>query len=63
MARGLVNEAQGKLAYICLLPSLIQRLFCPLLGLGRFSSFVILCTVGKTPWKGDQTVVRLLPTE
>jgi hypothetical protein len=34
----------------------------PLLGLGRFFSFLILHTVGRTPWAGDQPVVRPLPT-
>jgi hypothetical protein len=33
-----------------------------LLDLGRFSSFLILYTVGRTPWTGDQHVTRPLPT-
>jgi hypothetical protein len=33
----------------------------PLLDLGCFFSFLILYTVGRTPWTGDQTVARLLP--
>jgi hypothetical protein len=33
----------------------------PLLGLGRFFSFLILYTVGRTPWTGDQPVARPLP--
>jgi hypothetical protein len=32
------------------------------LGPGHFFSFVILYTVGKTPWTGDQSVARPLPT-
>jgi hypothetical protein len=36
--------------------------YTALVGLGRFFSFLILYTVGKTPWTGDQTVVRPLPT-
>jgi hypothetical protein len=34
-----------------------------LLVLGRFFSFVILYTIGRTPWTGDQPVVRPLPTQ
>jgi hypothetical protein len=33
-----------------------------LLDLGRFFSFLILYTVGRTPWTGDQPVARPLPT-
>jgi hypothetical protein len=33
-----------------------------LLSLGRFFSFLIICTVGMTPWTGDQPVARPLPT-
>jgi hypothetical protein len=33
-----------------------------LLDLGRFFSFLIVYTVGGTPWTGDQPVARLLPT-
>jgi hypothetical protein len=29
---------------------------------GSFSNFLILYTVGRTPWKGDQPVARPLPT-
>jgi hypothetical protein len=32
-----------------------------LLGLGRFFSFLILYTDGRTPWKGDQHVAKPLP--
>jgi hypothetical protein len=35
----------------------------PLLGLGRFFSFLILYTVSRTPWTGDQPVARPLPTK
>jgi hypothetical protein len=37
-------------------------LYSPLLDLGRFFSFLILHTVGRTPWTGDQAVARPLPT-
>jgi hypothetical protein len=30
--------------------------------LGRFFSFLILYTVGRTPWTGDQPIARPLPT-
>jgi hypothetical protein len=33
-----------------------------LFDLGRLSSFLILYTVGRTPWRGDQPVARPLPT-
>jgi hypothetical protein len=33
-----------------------------LLGLGRFFNFLILYTVGRTPWKGDQPFARPLHT-
>jgi hypothetical protein len=31
--------------------------------LAAFSSFLILFTVGRTPWTGDQPVARPLPTQ
>jgi hypothetical protein len=31
------------------------------MGLGRFVSFLIFHTVGRTPWMGDQPVARQLP--
>jgi hypothetical protein len=34
-----------------------------LLDLGRFFSFLILHTVGRTPWTSDQPVARPLPTQ
>jgi hypothetical protein len=34
-----------------------------LLDLGRFFSFFTLYIFGRTPWKGDQTLVRLVPTQ
>jgi hypothetical protein len=37
-------------------------LYSPLLGLGRFFSFLILYTVGRTAWTGDQPVAGPLPT-
>jgi hypothetical protein len=33
-----------------------------LLDLGRFFNLLILYTVGRTPWKGNQLVARPLPT-
>jgi hypothetical protein len=33
-----------------------------LLDIGRFFAFLILYTVGRTPWAGDQPVPRPLPT-
>jgi hypothetical protein len=33
-----------------------------LLDFGRFCSFLILYTFGRTPWTGDQSVARRLPT-
>jgi hypothetical protein len=36
-------------------------LYSPLLGLGRFLSFLIFYTVGRTPWTGDQPFARPLP--
>jgi hypothetical protein len=41
--------------------SLSLWLYGPLLGLVRFFSFLILYTVGRTPWTGDQPVAGLLP--
>jgi hypothetical protein len=38
------------------------RLYSHSLGLGRFFSFLILNTVGRTPSTGDQPVARPLPT-
>jgi hypothetical protein len=37
-------------------------LYSPLFDLGRLFSFVILYTVCRTPWAGDQSVARPLPT-
>jgi hypothetical protein len=38
-------------------------LYSPLLGLGRFFSFLILYTIGRFPWTGDQPVSRPVPTQ
>jgi hypothetical protein len=46
---------------ICIL-LLLLWLYSPLLGLGRFLSFLIIYTVGRPPWTGDQPVARPLPT-
>jgi hypothetical protein len=51
----------------CLVPRL-QTLhiylwpYSPLLDLGRFFSFLVIYTLGRTPWTGDQPVARPLPT-
>jgi hypothetical protein len=37
-------------------------LYSPLPDLGRFFSFIILYTVGRNPWTGDQPIARSLPT-
>jgi hypothetical protein len=39
-----------------------QWLYSPMLGLGPFSVFLILYTVCRTPWTGDQPIARPLPT-
>jgi hypothetical protein len=41
--------------------SVCLRLYSPLLGLGRFFSFLVFYTVGRTLWTGDHTVARPLP--
>jgi hypothetical protein len=43
-------------------PSICLRLYSPLLVLGRFFGFLILCTIGRTTWMGDQSVGRPLRT-
>jgi hypothetical protein len=35
--------------------------YSPLLGLGRFFSFLIFYIVSRTPWTSDQSVAKLLP--
>jgi hypothetical protein len=47
---------------LLLLLLLLLLLYRPLLCLGRFFSFLILYTVRRTPWPGDQPVARPLPT-
>jgi hypothetical protein len=42
--------------------SLYLSIYIPFLNLGRFLSFLIFCTVGRTPWARDQPVARLLST-
>jgi hypothetical protein len=41
--------------------SICQWLYSPLLGVGSFFGFLILYTVGRTPWTWDQPVARPLP--
>jgi hypothetical protein len=38
-------------------------LYSPMLDLGCFLSFLILYTVGRTPWTGDQPVARTTQTQ
>jgi hypothetical protein len=40
---------------------LLFWLYSPLSGPGRFFNYLILHTVDRTPWTGDQPVARLLP--
>jgi hypothetical protein len=47
--------------YLSIYLSIYLWLYNPLLDLGRFLSFLILYTVGRTPWMGDQAVARPLP--
>jgi hypothetical protein len=56
-----IRVASHSLSYIILLVLLLW-LYSHSLGLGRFFSFLILYTVGWTPWTGDQPVARPLPT-
>jgi hypothetical protein len=42
--------------------SIYLWLYSPLLDLGLFFSFLIVYTVGRTPWTSDQHVARPLPT-
>jgi hypothetical protein len=42
--------------------SICLSVYSPLLDLGQFFSFLILYTVGGTPWTGNQPVARPLPT-
>jgi hypothetical protein len=46
------NATEGEISFLSMAP----------LDRDRFSSFLILYTVGMTPWTGDQPVVRSLPT-
>jgi hypothetical protein len=42
--------------------SIYLSTYSPLLDLGRFFIFLILDTVGRTPWTGDQPFAMPLPT-
>jgi hypothetical protein len=46
--------------YLSIYLSVCLSVWSPLLGLGRFFSFLILYAVGRTPWAGDQAVARPL---
>jgi hypothetical protein len=47
--------------YTSIYLSIYLSIYRPLLGLGRFFSFFIFYTVGRTPWAGDQPVTKPLP--
>jgi hypothetical protein len=54
------------LSYLSIYPSIYLSTYCStllLLDLGRFFSFLILYTVGRTPWTGDQPVARRPSTQ
>jgi hypothetical protein len=55
--------AQVVSIYLSIYLSICLWLYNPLLGLGRFFSFLIFYTVGRTPWTGDQPVARPLPAQ
>jgi hypothetical protein len=48
---------------VCLVYLAIHGSIVLLLNLGRFFRFLIMYTVGRTPWTGDQPVARPLPTQ
>jgi hypothetical protein len=54
-------SARNLVAVLTELIFLYLWLYSPL-NRGQFFSFLILYTVGKTPWTGDQPVARPLPT-
>jgi hypothetical protein len=49
--------------YLSICLSIYRSIYSPLLGLGRFLIFLILYTVGRTPWTWDQPVARPLPIQ
>jgi hypothetical protein len=59
------NLMKTRSARTTLIPALLLlllSLYNPLLGLGRFFGFLIIYTVGRTPWMVDQLVAGPLPT-
>jgi hypothetical protein len=48
-------------ATLLLLLLLLLWLYSPLLGFGCFFTYLVLYTVGRTPWTSDQPVARPLP--
>jgi hypothetical protein len=58
----MTSRTPTKLLLLLLLLLLVLWFYGPLLGLGRFFRFLILHTVVRTPWTGDQPVGRHLPT-
>jgi hypothetical protein len=59
------NSPQGIVFVLCAWQTteiIYLWLYSPLLDPGCFFSFLILYTVGRTPWKGDQPIAMPLPT-
>jgi hypothetical protein len=61
------NVSRGSTSSECLqvnqTNSTHQWLYSPLLDLGRLSTSLILYTVGRTPWTGDQLIAIPLSTQ
>jgi hypothetical protein len=47
--------------YLSIYLSICQSIYSPLFDLDRFFSFLIFCTLGRTPWTEDQPIARPLP--
>jgi hypothetical protein len=54
-------KSDKRFYYLSIYLSIYLWSYIPLLDLGRFFSFLIFYTVGRTPWTGDQAVARPLP--
>jgi hypothetical protein len=52
---------RGYKVYLSIYLSIYLWLYSHLLDLGKFFSFLIFYTVSRTPWAGEQPVVRPLP--
>jgi uncharacterized membrane protein len=57
------NTGTGKIAGELYITLLLLWLYALLLGPGRFFNFLILHTVDRNPWDGDQPAARPLPTQ